>query len=135
MSHFFLGTTDIALSKVILGTWQFGKTDWGPIDDHQSERTIRAALDCGITTFDTAEEYGAGHSERILGKALSGRRHEAVLLSKVFSDHLRYDQVIHSCHHSLKSLHTDHLDLYQIHWASRELGARKRSRSPRPCTH
>ncbi len=125
MKSTVLGTTDIHLSTIIMGTWQTGKSMWTGIDDRQSEDAIRAALDCGITTFDTAEAYGNGHSERILGRAIGSRRDEARILSKVFPNHLQYDQVIKACNRSLKNLGTDYLDLYQIHWPPGSFGSKK----------
>ncbi|MGD9214777.1 MAG: aldo/keto reductase, partial [Desulfobacteraceae bacterium] len=74
-----LGTSEIQISPIIMGTWQAGKAMWTDIDDNESQKAIRAAFDAGITTFDTAEVYGNGHSERILGKALEGIRHEVVV--------------------------------------------------------
>ena len=111
-----LGKTEIDISQIIMGTWQTGKQMWAGIEDSQSERAIRAALDAGITTFDTAEVYGDGHSETILGRALGADRSRAVIATKVFSNHLAGDQVIAACNRSLKHLGTDYIDLYQIHW-------------------
>jgi myo-inositol catabolism protein IolS len=119
-----LGKTDIVLSAIIMGTWQTGKSMWTGIDDNQSHRAIRAAMDGGITTFDTAEAYGNGHSEKILGKAIGSDRDKVVLLSKVFSNHLGYNQTIAACNRSLKHLGTDYIDLYQIHWPPGSFGAR-----------
>ncbi len=119
-----LGKTDIRLSPIIMGTWQTGKSMWTGIDDAQSEKAIQAAMDAGITTFDTAEVYGNGHSERVLGQAIGGHREEVLILSKVFSNHLKYDQVIEACERSLKNLKTDYLDLYQIHWPPGAFGAK-----------
>jgi len=111
-----LGQTDTQLSAVVMGTWQAGKAMWVDIDDHETQRAMRAALDAGITTFDTAEVYGNGHSEKILGQALSDVRDRVVLASKVFANHLKYNQVIQACERSLKNLKTDYIDLYQVHW-------------------
>lgn len=118
-----LGRSGISISAVIMGTWQAGKAMWVGIEDAQSEAAVRAALDAGITTFDTAEAYGNGHSERILGKALAAVRDQVVLASKVFANHLKYDQVIQACNRSLKNLGTDTLDLYQIHWPAGSFGS------------
>jgi myo-inositol catabolism protein IolS len=117
-----LGRTDLLLSAVIMGTWQAGKAMWTDIDDNETRRAMRAALDAGITTFDTAEVYGNGHSERIIGEALSDVRDRIVLATKVFSNHLQYDQVIQACERSLKNLKTDYIDLYQIHWPPGSFG-------------
>ncbi len=120
-----LGRSEIFISPIIMGTWQAGKSMWTGIDDQESIRAIRAAYDAGITTFDTAEVYGNGHSERILGKALKDIRHKVVIASKVFSNHLAYDQVFQACHRSLENLDTDYIDLYQIHWPPGSFGHRK----------
>jgi aryl-alcohol dehydrogenase-like predicted oxidoreductase len=107
-----------------MGTWQAGKDMWVGIEDNETERTIRAAFEAGITTFDTAEAYGRGHAERILGRATLDIRDRVIYATKVFPNHLQYDQVIASCHRSLKNLQTDHIDLYQIHWPSGVFGSR-----------
>jgi len=117
-----LGRSGIRISPVIMGTWQAGKAMWTDIDDNETRRAMRAALDAGINTFDTAEVYGNGHSERIIAEALSDVRDRVVLASKVFSNHLKYDQVIAACNRSLKNLNTDHIDLYQIHWPAGTFG-------------
>ena len=124
MESIVLGKTDIRLSPIIMGTWQTGKSMWTGIDDQQSEKAIQAAMDNGITTFDTAEVYGNGHSEKILGKAIGSQRNNVMILSKVFSNHLKYDQVVAACNRSLKNLATDYLDLYQIHWPTGAFGAK-----------
>lgn len=120
-----LGTSSIRISPVIMGTWQAGKDMWVGIDDAESTRAIKSAYDAGITTFDTAEVYGNGHSERIVGNALNGVRDRVVIATKVFSNHLEYNQVIDACHGSLKNLNTDYIDLYQIHWPPGTFGAKK----------
>jgi len=79
-------------------------------------KAIQTAFQSGINTFDTAEEYGWGHSERILGEALRDVRNQVVYATKVYSTHLSYEQVIEACHRSLKNLKTNYIDLYQIHW-------------------
>jgi len=119
-----LGTTGIEISPIIMGTWQAGKDMWVGIDDTESTQAIKAAYD-SITTFDTAEIYGNGHSERIVGNALYDVRDRVVIATKVFSSHLQYNQVINACHKSLKNLNTDYIDLYQIHWPPGSFGAKK----------
>lgn len=111
-----LGTSEIQISPILMGTWQAGKQMWVGIDDAESIQALRAAFDSGINTIDTAEVYGNGHAERIIARALGDIRHEVVYASKVFANHLAYDQVVKACHRSLKNLATDYIDLYQIHW-------------------
>ncbi len=120
-----LGNTDIQISPIIMGTWQAGKNMWTGIDDNETTRAMRAAFEAGITTFDTAEVYGNGHSEKIVGKSLKDIRGRVVFASKVFPNHYKYGQVIKSCHNSLRNLETDYIDLYQLHWPSGAFGTKK----------
>lgn len=113
-----LGTSDVQITPILMGTWQAGKKMWVGIEDAETTKAIRAAFEAGITTIDTAEVYGEGHSEQILAQALSDVRDEMVYATKVFANHLQYDQVIEACDRSLKNLKTDYIDLYQIHWPS-----------------
>lgn len=111
-----LGTSGIQITPIITGTWQAGKNQWVGIEDADTIQAIRAAYDAGITTIDTAEVYGQGHSERVVAEALADVRDRVVYATKVFANHLRYQQVIDACEGSLKNLKTDYIDLYQIHW-------------------
>jgi aryl-alcohol dehydrogenase-like predicted oxidoreductase len=113
-----LGNTNIAITPIIFGTWQAGKKGWVGIDDDTVIDAMRAALNAGITTFDTAEIYGNGYSEDLVGKALGCVRDRVVLATKVFPNHLKAEQVIAACENSLCRLQTDVIDLYQIHWPS-----------------
>lgn len=107
-----------------MGTWQAGKQMWVGIDDAETTRAIRSAFDAGITTFDTAEGYGNGHSEQILAKATADIRDKVVYATKVSANHLKFDQVIDACHRSLNNLKTDYIDLYQIHWPAGSFGSK-----------
>lgn len=118
-----LGTTDIEISPIILGMWQAGKEFWLGVQDSDITRAVRAALDAGITAFDTAEQYGEGHSERVLGAALVGVRERAVILTKLWTTNMSYQRVFDACHGSLERLGTDYIDLYQIHWPSGTWGS------------
>ncbi|MBW2671712.1 MAG: aldo/keto reductase [Deltaproteobacteria bacterium] len=124
MEFRMLGTSGIRISSIIMGTWQAGKDMWVGIDDAESTTAIKAAYDAGITTFDTAAVYGDGHSEKIVGNALLDVRDSVVIATKVFSNHLKYQQVIDACHRSLKNLNTDYIDLFQIHWPPGSFGAK-----------
>ncbi|MGD8882631.1 MAG: aldo/keto reductase [Desulfobacterales bacterium] len=117
-----LGQSDIHLSPIIMGLWQAGKEMWVGIDDKRTAKAIRAAFEAGITTFDTAEAYGKGHSEQILASAISDKRDKAIYATKVFANHLKFDQVLKACDRSLKNLQTEYIDLYQIHWPSGSFG-------------
>jgi aryl-alcohol dehydrogenase-like predicted oxidoreductase len=111
-----LGKSNVQITPILMGTWQAGKKAWVGVEDTDSIKAIRAAFEAGITTIDTAEVYGEGHSERIVAEALSDVRDQLEYATKVFANHLKYDQVIEACERSLKNLKTDYIDLYQIHW-------------------
>jgi myo-inositol catabolism protein IolS len=117
-----LGTSEVKISPIIMGTWQAGKDMWVGINDSETIKALRAAVEAGITTIDTAEDYGHGHSERVIGEAFADVRDQVVYATKVFPNHLKYDQVMEACHNSLKNLRTDYLDLYQIHWPAGSWG-------------
>jgi myo-inositol catabolism protein IolS len=119
-----LGRSDIKISRIVMGTWQAGKEMWVGINDSEIKKAIRAAFNAGVTTFDTAEAYGKGHSERILGAATTDIRDSVIYADKVFANHLKYGQVMQACHRSLKNLGTDYIDLYQIHWPAGSFGSR-----------
>jgi aryl-alcohol dehydrogenase-like predicted oxidoreductase len=129
-----LGRSGIKVSDIGFGCWAIGgpftldgKPDgWGPVDDAESAAAVRRALDLGITFFDTADVYGAGHSERVLGQALAGHRDEVVLATKfgyTFDEDARAatgqdtspDYIRRACEASLRRLGTDWIDLYQLH--------------------
>jgi len=110
----------IKVSKVCLGTWNItGDSTWGYQEEKNSIETIKEALDCGINFFDTAEMYGDGYSEKLLGKLLSPIRDRVVIASKTVK--AKYDEVINACENSLKRLKTDYIDIYYIHWPRREV--------------
>ena len=111
---------DIQVSTIALGCWPFaGGNVWGEQDDAQSVAAVHAALDEGINFIDTAEGYG--RSEEVLGRGLKGRRHQAIVATKVSEANLGADDVISACERSLRTLQTDYIDLYQIHWPNREV--------------
>src|SRR5919198_2321581 len=110
------------------GQWQFDgrPAGWGRVDDDESIHAVHKALDLGITLFDTADVYGCGHSERVLGRALAGRRDEVVIATKFglqFDEATRTgagadaspEYVRRACEGSLRRLGTDRIDLYQLH--------------------
>ena len=122
MEYRKLGKTDMSVSAVAMGCWALaGNGTWGPQDDDVSIATVHAALDAGVNFFDTAEGYGNGHSEEVLGRALAGRRQEAVIATKVSGGHLAPDALRKACEDSLQRLRTDYIDLYQIHWPGRQV--------------
>ncbi|MHC4789526.1 MAG: aldo/keto reductase, partial [Planctomycetota bacterium] len=82
MEYAQLGQSDLKISRVVLGAWAIGGWKWGGADDEESVAAIRRALDLGVSTVDTAPVYGFGHSERIVGEAIKGRREEVVIATK-----------------------------------------------------
>jgi len=117
-----LGRTDIQVSVVCCGTMAMSSDGtFGAQDDAESVRTVRAALDSGISFFDTAESYGDGHAEEVLGRALEGLRGRAIIATKVSEVHLRRADLLRACEASLRRLRTDHVDVYQVHWPNRSV--------------
>jgi aryl-alcohol dehydrogenase-like predicted oxidoreductase len=119
--HF--GRTHLKVSAIGFGCWEVGGT-YGHIDETQFQRAVHAAIDTGITCFDTAEAYGMGISEEALAGALDGRRGDVVIATKfgVGYDEMpnRRDssrsRVFTSIDKSLQRLRTDHVDIYLVHW-------------------
>ena len=116
-----LGKQGPEISVVGYGAWEAGGTAWGPNESEQVViDAIRAGLDAEIDWVDTAEVYGDGISERLVGRALEGRRDEVVLASKVAprpeGSGFAPAQVREACEKSLGRLGTDRIDLYQLHW-------------------
>ncbi len=117
MEYRRLGESELEVSTIGFGCWGIsGGSMWGDQDEAESIAALQAGVDNGINFYDTAEAYGGGYSEEIIGKALSDRRDRIVLATKVSPAHLDPEQLISSCEASLRRLRTDHVDLYQIHW-------------------
>lgn len=106
------------ISKIGLGTWQFGAREWG-YGDHYAQgeagRIVERALELGVTLFDTAEIYALGRSERILGRALAGRREQVVVATKFFPLLPIASVVERRALASARRLGVERLDLYQVH--------------------
>jgi diketogulonate reductase-like aldo/keto reductase len=96
-----------------LGTWKMGDRN---SDTAAEIAALRAGLDEGVTLFDTAEMYGSGGAERVLGEAIAGRRDDTFLVSKVLPSNAGRAKAIAACEASLRRLNTDRLDLYLLHW-------------------
>jgi aryl-alcohol dehydrogenase-like predicted oxidoreductase len=115
----YVDVAGVRLSVIGLGTWQFGSREWGYGRDYAASTAIditRRALDLGINLVDTAEIYGFGRSERILGRALGDRRDEAFIATKVFPVLPVGPIVEQSARGSARRLGVDMIDLYQLHW-------------------
>lgn len=111
-----LGNTDLYVTVIAEGCWPMGGDYWGGTDDEESIRTIHKCLELGVNLFDTAPGYGGGHSEEVLGKGLKGRRHEALISTKVPADPSRIRASLEA---SLKRLQTDYTDICFVHWPRR----------------
>jgi len=108
------------VSVIGLGTWQFGSTEWGYGQEYASsvaQQIVRRAVDLGINLIDTAEIYGLGRSEQIVGEAIRGRRNSVFLATKLFPVGLPF-MTRSRARSSLRRLGVDHVELYQQHWAS-----------------
>lgn len=134
-----LGRSNLEVSGLGMGCWPIGgpwdwleadgsknPVGWGQVDDAESIRALHYALDAGINFFDTAANYGCGHSERVLGQALAGRRDKVILATKfgyVVDEENRtvteagdaVGRIRQECESSLRNLKTDYIDLYQFH--------------------
>ena len=117
-----LGNSTLIVSPIGVGFWGIvGGDYWGAQDETDTVGAVQAALDAGINFFDTAEGYGNGYSEEMLGRALKGRRDEAIIATKVSAGNLAPGDIRAACERSLKRLQTDTIDLYQVHWPSRDV--------------
>jgi myo-inositol catabolism protein IolS len=121
MDYKKLGKTDFSVSRIVYGCWELGGKPWKFKNDENSIHVLRAAFENGITTFDTAEGYGDGHSEEVLGAALKGIRKNCIIATKVSPNHLKPQDVRASIEGSLKRLGTDYIDIYYIHWPNKEI--------------
>ena len=122
-----LGMTDLHVPPIAFGTWQLGG-EWGQFDEDEGIAAIRQARELGVNFFDTAQGYGFGASERVLGKALhddlDSRRDEVVIATKgglrMTDDGLVRDSspawLRRGVNSSLQALGVDHIDVYQVHW-------------------
>jgi diketogulonate reductase-like aldo/keto reductase len=108
--HVF-GPTGIQVPKVGLGTWYLEQSD-----AKTAIAAVQAALELGLTHVDTAELYGSGKAESLVGRALEGRREGVFLVSKIIPSNASRQGTVKHCEQTLKRLNTDHLDCYLIHW-------------------
>ena len=114
-----LGKTSEKVSKIGIGTWQIGSRGWGwgkGYGEEQVVAAIRRSIELGVNLIDTAEIYGGGHSETVVGKAIRGMRERVLIATKVWPTHATYQGTIKACERSLRRLGVDVIDLYQVHW-------------------
>ena len=117
--------TGLQVSEVGLGLWAVAGSEWGPVEDAASLAAIDAALATGVTFFDTADVYGGGHSEVLLGRAMQGRRDAFVIATKIGwidfdgeanrSQYDTVDRLVAGVQESLRRLGTDRIDVIQCH--------------------
>jgi len=130
-----LGSSSLTPTRIGVGCWAIGGEGWGGTDIDAAQAAISASLDCGVTLIDTAPIYGFGLSERIVGRAIAGRRHEVVLSTKCgmvwetergeyfhpssrgpIHRYLGRDSILREVQASLERLGTDYIDLYHTHF-------------------
>lgn len=124
MEYITLKNSDLKVSRLCMGGCPMGGYGWGSVQEQDLIDAVHAALDAGITMFDTADTYGLGQSEIILGKSLGNRRHEVVIATKfgvrIENGTTFYDNdpkwICTALDNSLERLGTDYIDLYQIHY-------------------
>ena len=121
MKYTKIAQGQLEISSVCMGCWALaGDATWGSQEKTDSIDTVRAAIDAEINFFDTAELYGKGYSEQILGEALGADRDKVIIGSK-FIRSAEAENVKAACEESLVNLGTDYIDLYHIHWPSRDV--------------
>lgn len=118
-----LGSSDLYVTELILGTWAIGGTMWSDYDEAGAIEAIKASIDSGINCIDTAPAYGGGHAEELIGGIIAGIRDKLIIATKCgLNIEGRYEKILtpefimHDLEMSLKRLKTDYVDLYQIHW-------------------
>lgn len=135
MNYRKFGTTELMVSEIGFGAWAIGGNSvvghtpigWGPSNDDESYDAIKASLDEGVNFFDTADFYGLGHSEKLLGSALHNM-HDVIVATKVghrvIDDRIQLDYskdyILEACNKSLERLKRNHIDYYQLHSARME---------------
>ena len=113
MDYRQVGTSDMHISPLVLGAWQFGEASWGLTEENELISVVHEALDAGINMIDTAWVYAKGKSEEIIGEAIKGNRERVFIATKCLP---RPERVREQLEDSLRRLRVDYVDLYQVHW-------------------
>jgi diketogulonate reductase-like aldo/keto reductase len=114
-----LGRTGEKVSILGMGTWEMGDTqNEGRLLEIQA---IRKGIDVGMTLIDTAEMYGNGNAERLVGEAVKEIRDDVFIATKVSPQHLGYEDLLSACESSIRRLDVGYIDLYQVHWPSYQI--------------
>ena len=114
-----LGRTREKIPVIGMGTWEMG--------DVQNEgraleiQALRRGMELGMTMIDTAEMYGNGNAEKLVGQAIKGMRDDVFIVTKVSPQHFGYEDVLSSCEGSIRRLGVEHIDLYLLHWPSHQV--------------
>ncbi|MDP7976435.1 MAG: aldo/keto reductase [TACK group archaeon] len=118
MDYVNLGNTGIKVSSIGIGAWQAGGSFWGSdVNDESAVRALVKAHELGVNLIDTAEAYGDGHSEEVVGKAIKQiGRDNVIVATKVHGGHLHHDDLLKAAENSAKRLGVSEIDLYQVHW-------------------
>jgi len=123
MEYIRLGKSDLNISRIILGTWAIGGTNWDKYSRQDALKAVETAIDSGINCIDTAPAYGAGQAEELIGEVIKGRRDRVIIATKCglniargYSVDLSREFIEKDLAHSLQRLDTDYIDLYQCHW-------------------
>jgi diketogulonate reductase-like aldo/keto reductase len=110
-----LGKTNEEIPVIGMGTWNMGSTE-NPDERQEQLGSLKRGIELGMTLLDTAEMYGNGKSEQLVGEAIRDRRDSVFIATKVWPNHLRFDDVIDACRNSIRRLGVSYVDLYQVHW-------------------
>lgn len=122
MEYRTLGRSSLNVSTICMGCWAIaGDQVWGAQDEEAAIAALNTAVEVGVNFFDSAEAYGEGRSEELLGQAFKGRRQDVIIATKASSHHLEPATLRASCEASLRRLQTDYIDIYYMHWASWEV--------------
>ncbi len=117
MEYRKLGRSNLEVSTLCMGCWAIaGDRVWGAQDKQTAIAALHTAVDVGVNFFDSAEAYGAGRSEELLGEAFKGMRDDVIIATKASQDHARPADLRQACEDSLRRLQTDYIDLYYLHW-------------------
>jgi len=115
-----LGASDLEVPVICFGCWAIaGGELWGEQDEQDALDAMREAVDLGLNFFDSAEGYGGGASEELLGRGLRGIRDRAIVATKASPNHHEPAALKQACEDSLRCLQTDYIDVYQLHWPNR----------------
>jgi len=124
LEYRLLGRTNERVPVLGMGTWRIGSTR-APAERTAQTEALKRGLELGMAFIDTAEFYGDGESERLVGEVIKGNRDSVFVATKVWPSNLHHDDVLLACDRSLKRLGVSYIDLYQIHWPNPRIPIRE----------